>query len=212
MSSGDSNDLVRANNLIKKLLQEDNDRLNKKLAVEELLKSVQVSTDLLLEMIREFKKTTKTTNGTCSELEIMKELVFNINEYQHKLKTFIGDVTEEEVLNSLISANENINSSLALFNNIESEVAAAAEAELVPEMSLSDQLLLNLDLSFNEAEPVSAAEGSVRDENLLDFNQEDAKDEPLLVNQNDKLTQFNDVIGKMSKELMQTFISSSSNT
>ncbi|CAL8092952.1 unnamed protein product [Orchesella dallaii] len=145
LQSKNPSDLQAANRLIKDLVEEETKRNERRAELHSLIDRIETSTGLLTEMLSQ----------SSIDKEIVDELVDTCRNLQQKLGGVATETNDE--VTSLLQASENIENVLLLHDskknsikkasekeNSDGAAEGAPEASAVKELSLADQLLLDL--------------------------------------------------------------------
>ncbi|ODN04455.1 ADP-ribosylation factor-binding protein GGA1 [Orchesella cincta] len=144
LQSKNPSDLQAANRLIKDLVEEETRRNERRAELHSLIDRIETSTGLLTEML----------NQVSIDKEIVDELVDTCRNLQQKLGGVATETNDE--VTSLLQASENIETVLMLHDtkkdaikqlpreSLDAAAQTAPEASAAKELSLADQLLLDL--------------------------------------------------------------------
>jgi len=151
LQSKDPSDLQAANRLIKKLVDEEAKRNERRSEIHSLLDRIETSTTLLTEM--------------CSQVTIDREIVDDLASSCRSLRNRLGEIGTEtnEETSSFLQASDNIEKALTYYEDRKDQVkratpqgttdliehpSLAVPNSITTGMSLADELLLGIDLGL----------------------------------------------------------------
>jgi hypothetical protein len=226
LSSKDPVDLHAANRLIKNLVEEESQRIERRAELHSLLDRIETSTSLLVEML--------------SQRKIDKEIVDELADSCKTLRQRLGGVATEtnDETTSLLQASENLEKVLILYEerknskDVEEEesdlgisfggaaVTQVSRNENQRILSLADEFLMGLDIDVSSEptdklkgagaaagvlrETATAEDGNGNADNLLDLDVSLPSSFPKRVDSREKEigSEGLDEIGRLSRELM----------